>query len=557
MTECVRVAVRARPLSHQELGDNRESVVTVDENTKSLSIFRPNDQCDGKEFSYDAVFSQNASQSSIFDTSVKDIVESVLHGFNGTVMAYGQTGAGKTFTMVGTMDSDEQQGVIPRVFSYIAAKTGGSQYSVACSFVEIYNEELRDLLSSERRGSASDSTGRRGSAINLQEKPDGSVGIKGLTVIPVGRREDYIGLLAGGLKKRATGSTWMNAESSRSHSVFTIHVTCTAEDSTRTSKLNLVDLAGSERQSKTGATGDTLKEAAKINLSLSALGNVISALADAKNNSFVPYRDSKLTRLLQDSLGGNSKTVMIANIGPADYNFDESMSTLRYASRTKSIKNKPRVFEDPKDMVIRECREEIQRLREELRLRSELGKPVTPSMSAQSVDSLDPLAERQRDETNRIKREMTQYLQERNFLEHKFEVQVGQVEALQKKLELVVTKYKQLKADMGELESDTTAEKNNLLETIREMRKIQDFNDIVVAKLVSSETLHRIEQLSWYNEETGLWVFPEEEDEESEIKHPVSAQRIRPMTADRRGRRPVTATMVIPEAKGLVKPLIL
>lgn len=174
-----------------------------------------------------------------------------------------------------------------------------------------------------------------------------------------------------GRKNRSVGATLMNQDSSRSHSIFTITVECTAtlgmaaedDDShIRVGKLNLVDLAGSERQSKTGATGDRLKEATKINLSLSALGNVISSLVDGKSGH-IPYRDSKLTRLLQDSLGGNTKTVMVANLGPADYNFDETLSTLRYANRAKNIKNKPRINEDPKDAMLREFQEEIARLK--------------------------------------------------------------------------------------------------------------------------------------------------------------------------------------------------
>merc|ERR1711871_1401366 len=157
----------------------------------------------------------------------------------------------------------------------------------------------------------------------------------------------------------------MNAESSRSHSIFTITIETAEGEHIRVGKLNMVDLAGSERQSKTGATNETLKEATKINLSLSALGNVISALVDGRS-SFIPYRDSKLTRLLQDSLGGNTRTVMVANCGPADYNYDETCSTLRYAHRAKSIKNKPKINEDPKDAMIREFEEEIARLRQML-----------------------------------------------------------------------------------------------------------------------------------------------------------------------------------------------
>merc|ERR1719230_1221935 len=173
-----------------------------------------------------------------------------------------------------------------------------------------------------------------------------------------------------GQRNRSVASTLMNNESSRSHSIFTITIE-TAEtgvdskEHIRVGKMNMVDLAGSERQSKTGASGETLKEVTKINMSLSALGNVISALVDSKT-SFIPYRDSKLTRLLQDSLGGNTKTVMIACVGPADYNYDETLSTLRYAYRAKSIKNKPRINEDPKDAMIREFQEQIDALKRQL-----------------------------------------------------------------------------------------------------------------------------------------------------------------------------------------------
>jgi hypothetical protein len=180
---------------------------------------------------------------------------------------------------------------------------------------------------------------------------------------------DMDAMLNKGLANRTTGSTLMNAESSRSHSIFTIVVEMnnrdkqTGKDHIRAGKLNLVDLAGSERQKKTGATGDRLKEGSKINLSLSALGNVISALSDGAAGKHIPYRDSKLTRMLQDSLGGNTKTLMVAAISPADYNYDETLSTLRYANRAKSIKNKPKINEDPKDTMIREFKEEIERLK--------------------------------------------------------------------------------------------------------------------------------------------------------------------------------------------------
>lgn len=213
--------------------------------------------------------------------------------------------------------------------------------------------------------------------LDVKEDKDKGIYVKGLTSVIVKSIPEIEKTMVAGTKNRKVGETAMNKDSSRSHSIFTIYIE-TAEEGTdgnqrfRAGKLNLVDLAGSERQSKTNATGDRLKEAQKINLSLSALGNVISALVDGKS-THVPYRDSKLTRLLQDSLGGNTKTVMIAAVSPADYNYDETLSTLRYASRAKNIKNKPKVNEDPKDALLRQYEDEIKMLKEALLKMSQGG----------------------------------------------------------------------------------------------------------------------------------------------------------------------------------------
>ena len=208
------------------------------------------------------------------------------------------------------------------------------------------------------------------SKLDVKEDKERGIFVKGLTSVIVKSIPEIEKTMIAGSKNRKTGETSMNKDSSRSHSIFTIYIE-TAEDGEdgntkfRVGKLNLVDLAGSEKQSKTNATGDRLKEAQKINLSLSALGNVISALVDGRS-THIPYRDSKLTRLLQDSLGDNTKTVMIAAISPADYNYDETLSTLRYASRAKNIKNKPTVNEDPKDTLLRQYEDEIKMLKEAL-----------------------------------------------------------------------------------------------------------------------------------------------------------------------------------------------
>jgi hypothetical protein len=273
--------------------------------------------------------------------------------------------------MEGKPNPPENRGLLPNAFQHIydhvtlANTNQREKYLIRASYFEIYNEEIRDLLvsSSQKKNTYSQT-------LELKESPDLGVYIKDLTSTVVKSVSEIDALLQVGKRNRSVAMTNMNAESSRSHSVFTVVIECSyvddrGEEHIRVGKLNLVDLAGSERQGKTLATGDRLKEAANINLSLSALGNVISALVDGKSQH-IPYRDSKLTRILQDSLGGNTKTVMCANVGPADYNYSESLSTLRYANRAKNIKNKPIINEDPKDAVIREFQEEIARLRAQL-----------------------------------------------------------------------------------------------------------------------------------------------------------------------------------------------
>lgn len=320
-----------------------------------------------KSFTFDAAFGSMSTQQQVYDTAATEIVEAVMQGYNGTIFAYGQTGAGKSHTMEGYGD---QPGIIPNSFKHIFDKVAIStnkRILVRASYLEIYNEEIRDLLSKDPRA-----------RLDLKENADSGVYVKNLTAEVVKDTAEIDHVMQTGKKNRSVGATLMNQTSSRSHSIFTIVVECLTEngvdgkDHVCVGKLNLVDLAGSERQSKTGATGERLQEANKINLSLSALGNVISALVDGKSKH-IPYRDSKLTRLLQDSLGGNTKTVMIANCGPADYNYEETLTTLRYASRAKNIKNKPKINEDPKDAMIREFQEEIEALKAKLLAIEEQG----------------------------------------------------------------------------------------------------------------------------------------------------------------------------------------
>lgn len=309
-----------------------------------------------KQFTYDAVYGPAANQQSIYDEVVRPLVGSVLEGFNGCVFAYGQTGTGKTYTMEGVRGDTDHKGVIPRAFEQIWQHINRAQnmnFLVEASYLEIYMEEVRDLLKPNSK-----------KALELREKEGVGVYVPNLHSVLCKSVEDMLQVMHTGNRNRTVGRTNMNEHSSRSHAIFAVKIEMAEMDSNavKVGKLNLIDLAGSERQSKTGATADRLKEASKINRALSSLGNVISALAE--NSTHVPYRDSKLTRLLQDSLGGNSKTIMIANVGPSGYNYAETLTTLRYASRAKTIQNKPVKNEDPQDAKLREYQEEIMRLRQ-------------------------------------------------------------------------------------------------------------------------------------------------------------------------------------------------
>ncbi|XP_031175415.1 kinesin-like protein KIF3A isoform X1 [Sander lucioperca] len=360
----VKVVVRCRPFNQKEKMMSHKQAVIVDENRGTITVNKletPHEP--PKTFTFDTVFGPDSKQLDVYNLTARPIIDSVLEGYNGTIFAYGQTGTGKTFTMEGVRAVPELRGIIPNsfahVFGHIAKAEGDTRFLVRVSYLEIYNEEVRDLLGKDQM-----------QRLEVKERPDVGVYIKDLSGYVVNNADDMDRIMTMGHKNRSVGATNMNEHSSRSHAIFTITIECSEKgvdgnQHVRMGKLHLVDLAGSERQGKTGATGQRLKEATKINLSLSTLGNVISALVDGKS-THVPYRNSKLTRLLQDSLGGNSKTMMCANIGPADYNYDETISTLRYANRAKNIKNKARINEDPKDALLRQFQKEIEELKKKL-----------------------------------------------------------------------------------------------------------------------------------------------------------------------------------------------
>eukprot|EP01135_Chromosphaera_perkinsii_P001013 Nk52_evm27s156 gene=Nk52_evmTU27s156 len=365
-SEAVKVLVRARPLNSKEKREEDYNALEIDMEACQVSLSNRGDAV--KRFTFDAVYDGSINSNEIYEETGFPLVESVMDGYNGTIFAYGQTGCGKTFTMEGLREPKDKRGIILQAFDHVFDRIHiadkNIKFLVHASYLEIYNEDIKDLLNPG------------GEKLDLHEHPSKGVYVHGLSHHVVNNASETDKIMQKGGRMRHTGATLMNDQSSRSHSIFTIVVESEKVEEqqgddgkskgTRTTrkvaKLNLVDLAGSERQSKTGAAGQRLKEATKINLSLSALGNVISALVDGKSKH-IPYRDSKLTRLLQDSLGGNMKTIMIACISPSSSNTDETMSTLRYANRAKEIKNKPKQNMDAKDALIAKYQEEIKRLK--------------------------------------------------------------------------------------------------------------------------------------------------------------------------------------------------
>lgn len=609
--ECIKVVVRIRPLNSKEKQSGHEVITVAHEDRGVIEVRNPSADASepSKTFTFDAVFSDKSTQRSIYDVCAAPVVQSVLEGYNGTVFAYGQTGAGKTHTMEGYADSPELRGIIPNaiqhIFDHVSLESANEKYLVRASYFEIYNEEIRDLLSEDSK-----------TGLELRETTDSGVYVKNLKSFVVKSTSEIDQLMQVGKKNRTVGSTLMNQTSSRSHSVFTVVVECCSSNDRgehiRVGKLNLVDLAGSERQSKTGATGERLKEATKINLSLSALGNVISALVDGKSNH-VPYRDSKLTRILQDSLGGNTKTVMCANAGPAQYNYDETISTLRYANRAKKIKNKPKINEDPKDAMMREYQDEISKLKSQLsHLNSDVqfpfdgGKEQKQEWGAKKITDaeLEEIKEkankekaeieaRSKMEMEQLMNEHTQTAEERRILQEQLkkesatrlemenqrlalfkklktmeeqvmkggdiadkaskqeaalrkaeqdlvarrekELQLArqmaeqeetnleleekysslheEVKAKTKKIEKIWTKFRQSKTEIKDLQSEFQAERNDMLDTIRELTRQLKLKELVIDNFIPPEYARMLDSAevggrAVWNAETEDWTIP-------------------------------------------------
>ncbi|XP_054688319.1 kinesin-like protein KIF11 isoform X1 [Grus americana] len=371
----IQVVVRCRPFNASERKASSYAVVDCDQARKEVSVRTGGvtDKTSRKTYTFDMVFGAQAKQIDVYRSVVCPILDEVIMGYNCTVFAYGQTGTGKTFTMEGerspneeyTWEEDPLAGIIPRTLHQIFEKLteNGTEFSVKVSLLEIYNEELFDLLNP---------TPDVGERLQMFDDPRNKRGviIKGLEEITVHNKNEVYQILERGAAKRTTAATYMNAYSSRSHSVFsiTIHMketTVDGEELVKIGKLNLVDLAGSENIGRSGAVDKRAREAGNINQSLLTLGRVITALVERAPH--IPYRESKLTRILQDSLGGRTKTSIIATVSPASINLEETLSTLEYAHRAKNIMNKPEVNQKlTKKALIKEYTEEIERLKRDL-----------------------------------------------------------------------------------------------------------------------------------------------------------------------------------------------
>ena len=338
----IQVAVRCRPLNQQEKQSGEPWVVTVDTDSKGVDVqYGPAGRRVIRNFSFDTVLDSYSRQDDVFNSVAKPIVKEVLGGFNCTIFAYGQTGTGKTHTIEGDLYSEQDGGLIPRsvraIFEHLESQEE-IKFTAKVSFLELYNEELQDLLTT---GNESKNYFKQ---LKLFEDAKKGVICQNLEEVVVMKDTDVFDIMARGIKQRQSAVTLMNQDSSRSHSIFTIklmmkYTGLEGQEIIRNGQLNLVDLAGSECIGRSGATDGRAREAGSINQSLLTLGRVIAALVD--NHGHIPYRDSKLTRLLRDSLGGRSKTSIIATFSPVQSAVEETLSTLDYATRARSIKNQP------------------------------------------------------------------------------------------------------------------------------------------------------------------------------------------------------------------------
>ena len=502
----VGVAVRIRPLNNTEKAQNSQTCVTISKKDRTVTM--------GKErtFTFDHVFGTDSKQVDVFENCAKDLVLSVFNGYNATMLAYGQTSTGKTYTMgTGQLSNmkDEEIGIIPRVifmiFNEIEKRKLQSEFIIKVSFLEIYNEDIHDLL---------------GSNSMVPEKPisiredKGNIFLMGLHEEIVVNCEEMMTCLEKGTLQRIVASTLMNATSSRSHAIFTINIEqqtievqpeVTEGQEYMIGKFHFVDLAGSERAKRSGASGATLREGISINKGLLCLGNVISALTeDGQKRNYVPYRDSKLTRILQDSLGGNAKTFMIACISPAEINFEESLNTLKYASRARNIKNKPVVNRDPQSAVISALKQELAVLKNEIKNYQKLfcnseNLELKANFEAMKIDFFeDEELKNSKIKVQKLEKKLEQAVNELEYNKGQINDSNIQILVIRKErdiLKIKLEKYAEILASQGiivEHEEKSFRLVDEYCETIEKLTKISESKEKLITELQSlNESLEK------------------------------------------------------------------
>ncbi|KAF1766301.1 hypothetical protein GCK72_006257 [Caenorhabditis remanei] len=484
-TSNLRVAVRVRPMNGTERSEKCSTIVKVDKGKSSIDL-------KSKPFGpFFRVYDTDTTQADIYADLVSSQIKKVIAGFNCTVFAYGQTGTGKTFTMEGgrtdakSSQDDPSTGIIPRAVEDIFEQletSGCEEYSLRVSYVELYNEELFDLLAS------SESDDRERLRIFDDPHKKGVI-VSGVEEVPVRNRSDVFKLLQLGAEKRRTAATLMNMHSSRSHSLFMVNVvvrenTNTGEELVKQGKLNLVDLAGSENIGRSGAQGNRAKEAGSINQSLLTLGRVIRSLTT--NAQHVPYRESKLTRLLQDSLGGSTITSLIATLSPSSSNFEESQSTLEYAMRAANIKNKPVCnTKVSKKTILKEFADEIEKLRRDLRAAREKNGVFISQESHEeyqrNAEKVNELEEQLLCEVDRLRKLM----EDMTYMDEQYQQLYERKGALEKRLE---ERIRECAVKSKEL-ADTNDVLNKHIEAIGLMHtaSLKSFKQLVQAQEAADE----------------------------------------------------------------------
>ncbi|KAI5713032.1 hypothetical protein M8J75_013166 [Diaphorina citri] len=516
----IQVFVRVRPLNSVERAAKSCSIVDCSSSREITIKERVNDKI-SKTFGFDRVFSQESKQVDVYKYVVNPLIDEVLSGYNCTVFAYGQTGTGKTFTMEGEKSNDPSiswqddplSGIVPRAMNHLFDELrllGDAEFTVRVSFLEIYNEELIDLLSP-----TDDITKLR---LFEDSARKGSVIIQGLEEKAVHNKDEVYKILEKGSQKRQTAATLMNAHSSRSHTIFTITIhikdnSLDGEELLRTGKLNLVDLAGSENIGRSGAQDKRAREAGNINQSLLTLGRCITALVE--KTPHIPYRESKLTRLLQDSLGGRTKTSIIATVSPAQLNMEETLSTLDYAHRAKNITNRPEINQKmSKKALLREYTEEIEKLRRDLQAaREKNGVFLAAENYDQMVNELEYLRSELSTKINNIKAMIeqketlekvmedlkistTQEIEEKSKQLEDAKEKILDVEYEKKEQEFIINKHKETEQVLSEqalkvksvVEEATfdLAKVQSTLERVRKLEKCNATNVREVASKISS-----------------------------------------------------------------------